>query len=406
MPTHPVIRRIASALTYRDFRVLWMGAFTSSIGTWMQKVAQSWLVLTVTGSPFYLGLDAMLGELPLLLFTLIGGVVADRVDRRKILLASQYVQMATAFTLAALVYWNVVHVWHILALSFITGTAQAFGGPAYQSLLPALVSKNDMPNAIAMNSTQFNLARIIGPLLAGVTLVAFGSAACFALNGLSFLVVIASLLSLRIVHIPSTSTQSMARELHGGLTFVRHDQAILTLAFLAFCTTLLASPVLTLLPVIAKNVFHQDAAGYTVLMAFSGAGSVVGALTVAWMGRFPHMGRLVLTVQVALGFLLVAFASSRLLPLSYALLFFGSLALLIVFSMLMSLVQLTAPNAMRGRVMSIFMVGMRGGNSLGSVMSGTLANATSAPTALIATGLTLSAVAALVAWRGKAVWKL
>jgi MFS family permease len=406
MALHPAIRRVAAALTYRDFRVMWTGACISSIGTWMQKVAQSWLVLTITGSPFYLGLDAMLGELPLLLFTLVGGVVADRIDRRKILLTSQYIQLSTAAALALLVYFNVVHVWHILTLSFITGTAQAFGGPAYQSLLPSLVAKNDMPNAIALNSTQFNIARIIGPLLAGVALVAFGSAICFALNAASFLVVIASLYALHIVHQPPATTESMVREMKGGFTFVRRDQAILTLAFLVFFTTLLASPVLTLLPVIARDVFRQDATGYTWLMAFSGAGSVVGALVVAWLGRFPHMGRTLLTIQVLLGLVLAAFGASRVLPLSYALLFFGSVALLMVFSMLMSLVQLIAPNAMRGRVMSIFMMGMRGGNSLGSLTSGALANATSAPTALMVSGLGLSVVAGLVAWRGKAVWKL
>src|SRR5689334_14877945 len=182
-------RRIAAALTYRDFRVLWFGAFTSTIGTWMQKVAQNWLVLTISGSSsaFFLGLDSFLGELPILLLTLVGGVVADRYDRKRLLLSSQYIQMTAAFTLAALVYWDVVRIWHVLTLSVITGLAQAFGGPAYQSLLPSLVGKNDVPNAIAFNSIQFNLARVIGPLLAGAALAAFGMVACFGLNALSFI---------------------------------------------------------------------------------------------------------------------------------------------------------------------------------------------------------------------------
>src|SRR5687767_1005265 len=181
---HTGFRRMAAALTYRDFRVLWFGAFTSTIGTWMQKVAQSWLVLTIAGSSsaFYLGLDSFLGELPILLFTLIGGVVADRHDRRQLLLASQYVQMTAAFALAALVYFNVVHIWHILALSVMTGLAQAFGGPAYQSLLPSLVEKEHVPNAIAFNSIQFQLSRMIGSALAGIAITAFGIAVCFGLN--------------------------------------------------------------------------------------------------------------------------------------------------------------------------------------------------------------------------------
>ena len=176
-----MLRRIGAALTYRDFRVLWIGAFTSTIGTWMQKVSQNWLVLTLAGSSsaFYLGLDSFLGELPILLFTLIGGVVADRRDRRQLLLMSQYIQMATAFALAALVYWGQVRIWHVLVLSTITGLAQAFGGPAYQSLLPSLVDRQHLPNAIAFNSIQFNLARVIGPLMAGGALATFGMVACF-----------------------------------------------------------------------------------------------------------------------------------------------------------------------------------------------------------------------------------
>jgi predicted MFS family arabinose efflux permease len=394
---------MASALTYRDFRVLWMGAFASSIGTWMQKVAQSWLVLTLTNSAFYLGLDAFLGELPILLLTLVGGVVADRWDRRRVLLVSQCVQMSTAFALAALVYWDAVQVWHVLALSAITGTAQAFGGPAYQSLLPNLVSRDDMPNAIALNSTQFNLARVIGPLLAGVALAAWGSAACFTLNGLSFLVVIASLLMLHITHTAPANPRSIATEMRGGLSFVWHHPVILTMTFLALCTTMLASPVLTLLPVMAQTVFNAGPDGYSRLMAFSGAGAVVGALSVAWMGRFQGMGRAVLLVQIALGVILAGFAMSRVLPLSYGLIFLGSIGLMMSFSLLTSLVQLAAPNEMRGRVVSVYMMAFRGGMPIGSLAAGYFATLTSAPATLTVTGLLLSCVAAAFLARGRTV---
>ena len=158
------LQRMLAAFTYRDFRVQWFGACTSSIGTWMQTSAQNWLVLSLTGSAFFLGLDAFLQQLPIMLFTLIGGVLADRHDRRRTLLASQYVQMATAAALALLVYFGLVEIWHILVLSFVTGLAQAFGGPAYQSLIPSLVEKKDLPNAVALNSIQFNVARVLGPL--------------------------------------------------------------------------------------------------------------------------------------------------------------------------------------------------------------------------------------------------
>src|SRR5687767_7582770 len=167
----------------------------------MQKVAQSWLVLDLTQSSFYLGLDDFLGQLPILLFTLVGGVVADRHDRRRVLIGSQLVQMTTALTLAALVFFDAVHVAWILTLSFVAGLGQAFGGPAYQALIPSLVQKKDLPNAIALNSIQFNLARVIGPLLAGATLAAWGGAVCFGLNGLSYLVVIVALLGLSHAHV-------------------------------------------------------------------------------------------------------------------------------------------------------------------------------------------------------------
>src|SRR6195256_1326255 len=157
------VRRVFKAFQYRDFRLMWFGACMSSIGTWMQIVAQGWLIYRLSHSAFLLALDQFLGGLPIFLFSLIGGVVADRMERRKILLSSQYVQMATAALLTILVATSRVHVWHILCLSFISGLAQAFGGPAYQALIPTLVEKEDMPNAIALQSIQFNVARVLGP---------------------------------------------------------------------------------------------------------------------------------------------------------------------------------------------------------------------------------------------------
>lgn len=394
--------RLAAALTHRNFRILWIGACVSTIGTWMQKVAQNWLVLTISGSAFYLGLDSFLGELPILLFTLIGGVIADRHDRRYLLMGSQYAQMTTAFILMALVYLDVVQIWHILALSFITGTAQAFGGPAYQSLIPQLVTTDHLPNAIALNSIQFNIARVLGPLLAGVTLAAFGSAACFGLNGLSFVAVIAGLLLLRLEAQAPRIRLRLVEELRGGVQYVRSEPVIVMLTVLAFVSTFLGLPLLTFLPVFAQKVFNSDVGEYSRMMAYSGGGAIVGALVVAWLGRFEHMGRVLLTVLALFGLLIAAFALSRTLWLSHAILFAGGAALIIVFSMLTSLVQLIAPNPMRGRVMSIYMVAFRGGSPLGSLLSGWLATVFSAPAVLVVNGLLLSAVAVyLLSRRGR-----
>jgi MFS family permease len=389
----PILRRTLAAFTYRDFRVLWFGAFTSTVGTWMQKVAQSWLIFELTKSAFYLGLDDFLGQLPILLLTLIGGVIADRHDRRRLLLSSQYVQMGTALTLAALVYLGHVGIWHILTLSFIAGLAQAFGGPAYQALVPTLVEKKDLPNAIALNSIQFNLARVFGPLLAGATLAVFGTALCFALNGISFLVVIVALLSLSIKHIPSTDRKPLMQDLKGGLSYVRGQPAIIALTILASLTTFLGLPLLTFLPVFARDIFHGDVNRFTHMMAFSGAGAVCGALITAWLGRFRHMGWAVLATQAVFGTLVTLFAVTRIGWLSNILLFGTGATLLMTFSMTASLVQLIVPDNLRGRVMSIYMVAFRGGMPLGSLAAGYAASRTSAPAVLAVNGVLILVVA-------------
>jgi MFS family permease len=401
-----ILQRALAAFLYRDFRVLWFGAFTSTVGTWMQKVAQSWVVLDLTNSSFYLGLDDFLGQLPILLFTLIGGVIADRHDRRRLLVGSQFVQMATAFTLAALVFQGRAQIGHILALSFATGMAQAFGGPAYQAMIPSLVNKKDLPNAIALNSIQFNLARVFGPLLAGVTMAAMGPAFCFSLNGLSFLVVIVALMSLSVTHIPPTDRKPIVHELKSGLAYARSQPAIVALTVLASMTTFLGLPLLTLLPIFARETFHGGIGRYSQMMAFSGMGAVTGALVVAWLGRFRHMGLTLLLVQMAFGALIAGFALSRIFWLSNLFLFLAGAALLMVFSMTASLVQLIVPDHLRGRVMSIYMVAFRGGMPLGSLASGFIASRTSAPAVLAINGLLVSLVATYFLIRSHGVREL
>jgi MFS family permease len=408
------IRRTLAAFAYRDFRVLWFGACTSSIGTWMQSLAENWLVLSLTGSPSYLGLDAFLQQLPIMLFTLIGGVLADQLDRRKTLLFSQYVQTSTALTLAVLVYFGYARIWHILLLSFTTGCAQAFGGPAYQSLIPSLVDKRHLTNAIALNSIQFNVARVLGPLFASAVLALFASwgysdqspvamSACFALNSLSFFVVIYALTSLHVRHTPPATTKPILDELRGGIQYVQSEPAIPPLIVLAFATTFLGMPLMTLLPVFARDIYHVGVEGYSRFMAFAGAGAIAGSLIVAWLGRFKRMGPTMLTVQMAFGMLIAIFAVTRVIALSYVLLFLVNVALMIVFSTVTSLVQLIAPNEMRGRVMSIYMLAFRGGMPLGSLASGYLASVFSAPAVLIVNGVLVALVGAYFLSRPRGV---
>jgi MFS family permease len=397
------LRRMLAAFTYRDFRVQWFGACTSSIGTWMQIVAQNWLIVSLTNSsPFFLGLDAFLQQLPIILFSLIGGVFADRYDRRRTLIVSQCIQMGTSGSLALLMYFQAVQIWHVLTLSFVTGIAQSFGGPAYQSLIPSLVDKKDLPNAVALNSIQFNIARVLGPMAFAFTLSLYGHwgysepqamNACFLLNALSFLVVIATLIMLHVKHIPPAKSGPMREELRIGLSYVRHHSSLAALIVLAAATTFLGFALLTFLPIFAQKVFHEGAGTYSHLMAFSGAGSILGALIVAWRGKFPKMGWTALLVQAVYGILIICFAVSRVLWLSDILLFMTGAALMIVFSTVTSLVQMIAPNEMRGRVMSIYMLAFRGGMPLGSLVSGYLATYLGAPLVIGINGALLVVVA-------------
>ena len=369
----------------------------------MQKVAQAWLIVTLSGSTsaFFLGLDSFLGEVPILLFTLVGGVVADRRDRRHMMLSSQAIQMVTAFILAALVFTGAIRIWHVLTLSFITGCAQAFGGPAYQSLIPTLVGKDHLPNAIALNSIQFNLARVIGPIVAGAALAAFGMVACFGLNAISFLFVIAAILALRDVHVPPAATTRMVDQLKDGLRYVKRSRALVTVTVLGFTGAFLGLPLLTFLPVITRDVFKEDVTFYTYLMTCSGAGAVTGALIVAWMGKHSRMGRLLLVFLGLFGLSMVGFALSRTIYLSATVLFLAGCLLVMCFSLTTSLAQLLAPPELRGRVVSIYMVAFRGGSPLGGLVSGWLVTQLgSAPTVLAINGTALAIIAAFVMIRG------
>jgi MFS family permease len=388
------LARTFSALRYHDFRLVWIGAFTSTTGTWMQTVAQAWVVYSLTGSALLLGFDAFLSTGPMLVFSLFGGVIADRMERRKIMLASQYLQMTFAFVLAALLWTNTVKIWHIFLLSFLTGSAQSFSGPAYASLLPLLVKREDVPNAIAMNSMQFNLARVIGPLLAGAALTAWGAAACFALNGVSFIAVIIAYLIIRTPIVRgSGETKGIMAEMKEGFAFVTGRRTLMLLTFLSFAGTFLGMPIVTFMPVVAKVIFGQGPKAYTYLLSAYGVGSVLGALFVAATGHAPNKGRLALMLQVTFATLLVAFAVCRAFRVSLLIAFGAGICIVGVISLYSSLVQLATADAMRGRVMSIFMLAFRGGMPLGNLMAGWVTQHWSITAALLINGIVLAIVA-------------
>src|SRR5580700_4102096 len=308
--TMKTLRRIFKAFHYRDFRLMWIGACTSSVGTWMQIVAQGWLIYRLSHSAFLLALDQFLAGIPIFLFSLIGGVVADRTERRKILLLSQYVQMASAGILTILVAFGVVHVWEILCLSFVSGFAQAFGGPAYQALIPTLVDREDMPNAIALNSIQFNMAVTIGPALAGQALAKLGEKWCFGLNAISFLAPIITLSIITTRFLPQKTTESILTSLKEGIKFVRKQQAMGALIVLAFCMTALGMPMRTYIPVFVKDIFHRGPETYGNLLALMGLGSILGSLTIASAGNMRRKGIVALGALMCLGAGISGFAFS------------------------------------------------------------------------------------------------
>jgi predicted MFS family arabinose efflux permease len=384
--------RIFRAFHYRDFRLMWFGACASTIGTFVQQFAQSWLVYDLTKDPFYLGLDLFLGQLPIIMFSLFGGVFADRLDRRKMLLTSQYIQMACAFLLAILFVTHVVRVWHILALSFVVGLGQSFGGPAYSALLPTLVGPEDLANAIAMNSIQFNLARVLGPALGGVTYTLFGATWCFTLNGVSYLAVILSLFMIRVKFVPSKTHEPVLTSMAEGIRFIRRRDGMSALVVLAFCTTLFGFSLAGFLPVFVQTIFHRGPETYTLLLVFSGSGSICGALIVAAMEKFKGQQRLTVLILTFLGFTIAAFALSKWLPLSCLLIFLTGVAIMASASLMLALVQIITTDAMRGRVMSVYNLAFRAGIPIGSLALGKLIPIFGVATALAGAGLILVAV--------------
>ncbi len=353
----------------------------------MQILAQSWLVYQLSKSSVYLGLDTFCAQIPIFLLSLFGGVFADRKSRRGLLLASQGIQLCGAFTLAALVGFHVVHVWHILCLSLLTGVAQSFGGPAYSALIPTLVGKEDLQNAIALNSIQFNLARVVGPALGGIALVKLGAQWCFILNGLSFLAVIFSLISIRTSFVPAKSQQSVIKSMEEGVRFLLKREGMVSLVVLAFLGTLLSYPLITFLPVMARDVFHGGPNIFTLFLCFSGAGSICGALLVAASQKQTNQAMTSLSALLLLGILIAGFGLSRNLAASTGLIFGSGAALMVVFALNSSLVQLHTTDDMRGRVMSVYNVAFRGGMPLGSLVCGLLIKQTSAPAIMAGNGI-------------------
>ncbi len=405
-PKQGILGTTFRAFQYRNFRLMWTGAFTSTTGFFVQEVAQSWLVYTMTDSAFLLGLTAFLAGAPILLLSLLGGAAADRMDRRKLLAMSQYIQMASALILALLLWMDMIEVWHIMAAAFLSGVGQAFGGPAYQALIPSLVDAKDLPNAIALMSIQFNLASVVGRPIGGLIFDRLGAAACFGVNAVTFLSVVVVLLMVRIRFVPKKTETQVWHSIKEGLAFVFHHRALFSLMILSLGTAFLAIPLLTLLPIFARETFGLDAQGYSLMGAVFGAGAVTGALFVAWLGNMPRKGSKTLLMQLILGVTTVSFALSTWLPLALFFSFLAGGAILAVFAMMNSLIQLLAPEQMRGRIMSVQNTAFRGAMPLGNLAAGSLASRFGAPLIVAVNGAILGIIALGCLARNKAIKEL
>jgi predicted MFS family arabinose efflux permease len=372
---------------------MWLGGCVSTIGTFVQQFAQSWLVYDLTKDPFYLGLDLFLGQMPIMLFSLVGGVFADRLDRKRLLLYSQYIQMLCAFALTVLFATHAVKVWHILTLSFVVGVGQSFGGPAYSALLPTLVEPEELANAISMNAIQFNLARIVGPTLGGLAYTLFGATWCFALNGISYIAVIISLIVIKVHFVAPKTQTSVLKSMKEGIRFIRDREGLTPLVVLALCTTLFGFSLTGFLPVIVRTIFHRGPGTYELLLVFSGAGSICGALMVAAMEKVKGQGRLAVLALFALGITTAGFAVSKWLPVSCVLIFVAGAAVMASASLMVSLVQLIVADSMRGRVMSVYNLAFRAGMPLGALILGKLIPILGVLAAVAGFGLSLVGVA-------------
>ncbi|MGE5801311.1 MAG: MFS transporter [Gemmatimonadota bacterium] len=386
------------ALAHRNFRLFFIGQGISLIGTWMQNVGEGWLILSLTNSPFYVGLTSALSSLGVLLFSLYAGVIADRTDKRRFIIFMQVAFMLEAFTVSILVWSGVVQVWQVLLLATLLGIASAFDIPMRQSFVVEMVGKDDLMNAIALNSSLFNGARVIGPAIAGLLIGAVGIAWCYFLNGLSYLAVIAGLLMMRLPPRPAPAqTASAWTGFREVLMYLRTDRRLRVLMVLTAILSVFGFPYISMMPVYARDVLHRGAGGYGILTSSIGIGAVIGALAIAlYSARIHARGRLMLIGGTAFGVLLMLFAASRSLGLSIALLALAGCAMIVNNSLANTLLQTGAPDHLRGRIMGFYSFVFVGMAPFGAFLFGVVAEHTGVPVT-IAAGGAIVALAVVIA---------
>jgi MFS family permease len=368
------LRQTFVSIRHPNYRLWFAGQLVSLLGTWMQTTAQGFLVFQLTHSPAYLGYVAFAAGIPTWLFTLYGGVVADRMPRRNLLVITQATMMVLAFSLSALTFLGRIQPWHIILLAGLLGVANAFDAPARQSFTLEMVGRQDLANAIALNGTMFNAATAVGPAVAGLTYALAGPAWCFAINGASFLAVIGALLlmQLRPVARPS-GTQSVLAELRQGFRYVAATESVRLIIATLGAYSLIGMGMVALMPAWSVQVLGGDAATNGLLLSARGAGSLAGALLIATLAARRVKGRLMSMGGVAMGLLMLGFSAVRWLPLSMLTLAGMGWGFMMVVSSANALVQMQVPDDLRGRVMSIYTLVFFGLGPVGALLTGLLA---------------------------------
>jgi MFS family permease len=412
MPKNPRTNKIAEqlrrrvalprtfrALRHRDFRLWWFGQMVSLVGTWIQFVAQNWLVYRLTGSAAMLGLVNFVGLVPTLPLSLWAGSLADRFDKRRLVIIAQIMLFVQAAILATLTVTGVVRVWHVMAMAFVFGVARALDVPARQSFVIEMVGKEDLTNAIALNSTIFNIARSAGPAIAGLLVVVVGEGTAFTINAISFLPVIGALLMMRTSSARRQTRSTAGRQIVAGLRYVGRNPLVWVAMSIIGVSAFFVMPYSVLMPVFAKEVFGGAADVYGYLLTFAGLGALAGALTVASLGPKSPRGLLLSTANAAFAVLIFSFALIRTFWLAAAVLAAVGFCFVVQNSLANTLIQLNVPDRLRGRVMSIYFLVFMGAMRLGSLQAGYVAHYVDVQAALIIGALASLLWAALVAWR-------
>ncbi len=391
--------RTFAALDYYNYRLWFIGQLVSMFGTWMQTTAQGFLVYQITNSPAYLGVVGFAAGVPSWIFMLYGGVVADRIPRRTLLVLTQSAMMIMAFILAGLAFTGLVQPWHIIILAFGVGIANAFDAPARQSFVLEMVEREHLSNAIALNSTMFQLATVTGPAVAGLTYAWVGPALCFAINGVSYIAVIAALLTMKLKPLPPRIPKRALDDLKEGLRYAATHKVIRTLILIAAVVSLFGLAFVTLMPAWAVDILGGDATTNGLMQSARGAGALIGALMIASLGNFHHKGKLLTIGTIVFPLLLIVFALITSIPLSLLALVGVGWAFMVLFNMLNTTVQSIVSDELRGRVMSLYTLTFFGGTPIGALWAGAIAERFGEPPTVIVGAVISLAFALFVLWK-------